>query len=278
MSSLALTLLLALQTAPIAGKEALLCPLPQLQQCLASLQPGTRQQLPGEHEISRLLGGRSAMVLPLEDAKVAGLVLLAPERDASEQSAIIAGKTYVLPLARQSELTLWHELGHLEVQALRGSVLPVELTEYQQEWLADAYLLWRSVRETGELTLAWQQFHRRNLAVISDIGNISHWSSLLLIHLLKKYDLSVIAEYASFAAFCGDFYPDIPELQEAGLAEFSSLLQRTFGPGYSQPLPGYMYWRKPALAQVISPTLLRLMGKSATREWLEKDFGLAFGQ
>ncbi|QVK24039.1 hypothetical protein KHX94_05310 [Shewanella dokdonensis] len=193
--------------ADVGPKQALVCPPAAITQCLAALPPKVRQQLPiDKTRYSDALALRAAMAIPVDDPSVAGIVLWAPEQLASSQSALWNGQVYQLSLQQQPLLTLWHELGHLEIKRLQGQLLPKRLTALEYEWLADCYMLWRSVRSSGKLTLAWQQYDRRNLGVISDIDNLSHWSSLYLLPVLTRYNASQIAAFPSFSDFVGDFF------------------------------------------------------------------------
>jgi hypothetical protein len=255
----------------VGTKRALVCDLAELEPCLAQLSPSVRSQLPTSMAaVIQNMGLRSAMVLPLNDARVAGLVLQNASAPVQSPSAFLDGESHALSLMRQTELTLWHELGHLHNLALRGDALPGELSPYQHEWLADLYLVWRSVRESGELTLAWQQYHRRNLEVLADTANLSHWSSPILSQVLARYDVSTLLGFADYRDFVQDCYSSLSLLSQDELAEFSSLLQRTFGPGTVQPLPGYMFWRRPALGHLLRPTLTALVGEASAEGWLAR--------
>ncbi|GMA83236.1 hypothetical protein GCM10025855_27690 [Shewanella glacialipiscicola] len=127
-----------------------------------------------QQQFTQALGQRSAMVMPVDDSKIAGLVLVNEQQTPAVQLASIDSVTYQLPLHQQTQLTLWHELGHLENRALQGTVLPTQLSAYQHEWLADIYLMWRIARQQGDFTLAWQQYHRRNLDALTNQAHLSH--------------------------------------------------------------------------------------------------------
>ena len=257
--------------ADIGPKQALVCPPAVITQCLATLPDKVRQQLPSDKtRYSDALALRAAMSIPVNDPAIAGIVLWAPEQLASSQSALWNGQVYQLPLEQQPLLTLWHELGHLEIKRLQGSVLPINLTTLEYEWLADCYMTWRSAKSTGTLALAWQQYDRRNLGVITDIDNLSHWSALYLLPMLTDYSAAQIASFPTFKDFVADFFPKVHRFDNDAVAEFSSLLQRVFGSGSVHPLPGYMFWRRPALGQILRPTFSRLMGESAAKKWLQQ--------
>ncbi|WP_244623405.1 hypothetical protein [Shewanella salipaludis] len=266
---LALALASGLYWTQVGSAQALVCPVSLLSLCLEELSPEVRRQLPdSESKILGAMGLRSAMVMPTSDAECAGLVLVNDNGDRTSLSVNLGGEGYSLPLTRQHELTLWHELGHLQNLALRGTVLPLELRPYQHEWLADIYLVWRSVHETGSLDLAWQQYHRRNLAVLADVTNMSHWSPPVLRQLLEKYDAGQLMGFGHYADFLKASYPLLRQYDADALGEFSSLIQRTFGPGAVQDLPRYIFWRKARLGYYLQPTLRALMGPNAADAWL----------
>lgn len=253
---------------PIADKRALLCPLSQLNQCLAALPPQVLAQLPATEQVKQDIGWRSAMVLPVEDPAIAGLVIISADNTPQIQQISIDNHIYQLPLMEQAQLTLWHELGHLENIALQGSILPVFLTSYQHEWLADIYLIWRVAHEKSDLTLAWQQYHRRNLAALTNESDMSHWSVPMMIQMLNRYDLLQMAKFTHYRDFLADFYPKVRQPSPYLLTEYSSLMQRTFGASVLQTLPKYLFWRKSALGEYLKPTLVFLMGEVNAENWL----------
>ncbi|MGL5047374.1 MAG: hypothetical protein ACRC6S_07390, partial [Shewanella sp.] len=214
------------------------------------------------------LGQRSAMVMPVQDRRIAGLVLVNEQLTPQVQLATVDRVTYQLPLLEQPQLTLWHELGHLENVALQGTVLPTQLSEYQHEWLADIYLVWRIARERGDLALAWQQYHRRNLEALTAPQHLSHWSSPMLMQVLNRYDAVQVARFTDYRDFLMDFYPNVTQLEPRLLGEYSSLMQRTFGASVMQPLPKYLFWRKADLGRYLQPTLVVLMGNEQAHHWL----------
>lgn len=284
------------------AKQALVCELAHWPECLRQLNANGASQLNFSAEFAaQALGRQEAMVLPIKDVDQAGVILLAPslvlaltelpelpelpelslnehdhqapKRPSQQQLSIsVAGKYYPLRLTSQAQLTLWHELGHLENIALQGSILPTQLSAYQHEWLADVYTLWRSLHDTGKLDLAWQQYHRRNMALINDIANLSHWSAPQLLSLLSVQVESLLFEFETYPDFIEGFYPSLMQFDEAALAEYSSLLQRTFGAGAVQSLPNYMFWRQQKLALWLRPTLSELMGKQQAESWLKSQF------
>ncbi|MGP1720275.1 hypothetical protein [Shewanella frigidimarina] len=256
---------------PIATKQALICSLSTLVRCIALLPASLQQQTAfSAANIRRAVGRKSAMVLVAEHHKIAGVIIINPANNMAEQTGVIGLKNYQLPLANQIQLTLWHEIGHLYNIALQGSILPSSLTEYQHEWLADLYLLWCIAQHYQQLDLGWQQFHRRNLALINDSGNLSHWSAPQLQIVLSHYDAQQLQDFIHYEDFLTAVYPLMPTWSPRDMAEFSSLVQRTFSA--VQSLPGYMFWRQPELIEVLSPTLERLMGKAETQRWLTNQF------
>lgn len=269
MSLIALTLMTSLSWVPIADKQALICPLAELKECLETLPASVRLQLPSTSaQFKHELGLRSAMVMPVADSHLSGLILINERETPEVQFANIDRVTYQLDLQEQSQLTLWHELGHLENLALQGSLLPENLTTYQHEWLADIYLIWRIAREKGSYHLAWQQYHRRNLAALTNVQYMSHWSAPMMIQVLNRYQVFQVAHYSQYRDFVANFYPMVTQIDPHTLGEYSSLMQRTFGQSVLQPLPEYLFWRKTELGYYLKPTFDLLMGREKARDWL----------
>ncbi|WP_299804194.1 hypothetical protein [uncultured Shewanella sp.] len=253
----------------IGPKQALVCELNQLSLCVATLPHSARSQLPKKlDELHHLLGQRGAMVLPLQHARIAGLVITDFTQIPQSQTINWGVGHFSLPLEQQARLTYWHELGHLyaiDVLSRQGQTID---SEYQHEWLADLYLHWRIAKQTQSLDLAWQQYHRRNLAVMADSEFMSHWSVPVLAQAFELYSVEQLGLFASFEQFWLNIYPKLHLHDRDTVDEFSSLMQRTFGAGTVQPLPGYMYWRKPALGRYLKPTLVEVMGLRAAQAWL----------
>lgn len=269
MSLIVLTLVSSLSWVPIADKQALICPLSALNKCLDTLPASVRTQLPDTLEqFKRDIGFRSAMVIPVDDSHFSGLILVNKQETPQIEVVNIDGVTYQLDLREQSLLTLWHELGHLENIALQGSILPNDLSTYQHESLADIYLIWRIARENNNFALAWQQYHRRNLAALTNAHNMSHWSAPMMIQVLNKCSPAQVGQYARYRDFLADFYPKIDQLEPRTLNEFSSLIQRTFGGSVLQSLPEYLFWRKSELGLYLKPTFILLMGEEKAHDWL----------
>jgi hypothetical protein len=273
------------------GKKSLVCEITHWDTCIRQLNLVSQKKIGLDHsQAIDALARQEAMVLPIVDEQVSGLVLLAPSLVAAlktvddmplatpvimtntQLSISVNGALYPLKLEQQARLTLWHEMGHLENIALQGKSLPEHLSPYQHEWLADVYLVWRSSRNGQDLSLAWQQLHRRNMALINDIGNLSHWSTPQLQFILTSTSLEDIQAFSQYSDFIADIYPEMAQLDEAELREYSSLVQRTFGAGAVQALPSYMFWRQAQLAQWLQPTLSELMGPVQAQTWLKGQF------
>lgn len=253
----------------VGDRQALVCPPEQYTQCLAAIPAQYQRRFPAKlSTVQWQLGLRAAMAMPTDGEQFAGIILWAPDRLNHSISALWNDTVYQLPLAQQAELTLWHELGHLVITHLQyQGQLPNNLTPLEHEWLADCYMLWRSVQETGELVLARQQLDRRNMAVFADIENFSHWTALYLAPQLANVDVQQL-QHSRFAAWLLPMFRATKRYNADELQEFSGLLQRLFGMGRWQSLPDYMSWRRPTLGQVIGDTLRRVMGDSAAERWM----------
>jgi hypothetical protein len=274
-----------------AEKKSLICEISHWANCIKQLSFASQKKLGlSNSQAISALARQEAMVFPIADSQVSGLVLLAPSLVAAlktvddmplatpaimtntQLSISVNGALYPLKLEQQARLTLWHEIGHLENIALQGKSLPEHLTPYQHEWLADVYVVWRSSRSNTDLSLAWQQLHRRNMALINDIGNLSHWSTPQLQFILTSASLEDIQAFSQYSDFIADIYPEMAQLDEVELREYSSLVQRTFGTGAVQALPSYMFWRQAQLAKWLQPTLSELMGPVQAQTWLKRQF------
>lgn len=253
----------------VLDKQALVCQLVNLESCLQKLPLSLQHQAAlSAVNVRQAMGLKSAMVLVVEHASIAGVIIVQAEREPKSQTGSLGLNTYGIELVNQAQLSLWHEIGHLHNVGLQGKALPLILSDYQHEWLADVYLFWR-LGQIKQLNLAWQQLHRRNLAVIHDSDNLSHWSAPQLQFLLQQYELPTATQYVDFII---EVYPLLPNFSDRDMAEFSSLIQRTFGAGVVQPLPNYMFWRQPSLAAILHPTLNYLMGETAAQKWLSQHF------
>lgn len=264
-----LTLGASLLWADIGSKQALVCDMESFQSCLHQLPSSVRHQLPANvSEFNQILGQRGAMVMAVEDSTIAGVILLSPENLPGSLSVNLSGSIVSLNLENQQEITLWHEMGHLEANILQNSGLIDELTPYMHEWLADCYLAWRVAQEKRNLGLIWQQYNRRNIDVMQSVDNMSHWTVPVLSQLLSRYSLQELMAFETFSDLMSDLLPQLELPDPDSLAEFSSLVHRTFSTEVLQPLPNYMFWRKPALGHYLEPTLTKLLGEQAAEHWL----------
>lgn len=252
----------------IATKKALICEREAIAVCLAVLPHSARVQLPNTQLLQLSMGARAAMVLPIRHSEIAGVLVTDFDKLPQKRSVNWGAGDYSLTLNRQEELTYWHELGHLEAIAAMQSLNLAIDSSYQHEWLSDLYLVWRVANETNSLSLAWQQYHRRNIDVIANTEFMSHWSVPILAQALQRYSVKQLQSFDNFNAFLTDFLPQLTVPDDDSIAEISSLIQRTFGAGTVQPLPGYMYWRKAELGSYLEPTLIELMGQSSAKRWL----------
>ncbi|MDX1283225.1 hypothetical protein [Shewanella colwelliana] len=118
------------------------------------------------------------------------------------------------------------------------------------------------------MALAWQQYHKRNLAVFESVQAMSHWTTPMLSQLLARYTWQQLGQFERFSTLIAEVYPHLHQYKADELNEFSSLLQQLFGASKLHDLPQYMFWRRPAMAQYIRPTLERMMGQQAATAWL----------
>nr|WP_241903520.1 hypothetical protein [Shewanella sp. 10N.286.48.B5] len=260
---------------PISNKQAIVCDESRYPSCLNALPIEVVSQLPKDTQISSHLGGKTAMVLAVNHHDIAGIIIVSAKQPLTQTITSINGHTYQLALLEQFKLTLWHEVGHLENIALVGDVLPSPLSAYQHEWLADMYLVWRIAQTHPDLNLAWQQFHRRNMDLINNRHNMSHWSSPQLHWLLSQYQFKDIQGFDHYSEFIATIFPQLALFDDTEIAEISSLVQRTFGRGATLALPKYIFWRQQRLIEVISPTLVMLMGEDKAHKWLVEQFSEA---
>ncbi|MDO6678288.1 hypothetical protein [Shewanella sp. 4_MG-2023] len=259
----------------ISNKQAIVCDESHYPNCLNALPVEVVNQLPKDTQISAHLGAKTAMVLAVNHHDIAGIIIVSTKLPLTQSMSSVNGLTYRLALLEQFKLTLWHEVGHLENIALIGDVLPSTLSAYQHEWLADMYLVWRIAQTHPNLDLAWQQFHRRNMDLINNRHNMSHWSSPQLQWLLSQYQLKDIQEFDRYSDFIATLFPQLARFDDTEIAEISSLVQRTFGRGATLALPKYIFWRQQRLIEVISPTLVMLMGEDKAHKWLVEQFSEA---
>ncbi|MCE9677675.1 hypothetical protein LZP69_00530 [Shewanella sp. AS1] len=267
--------------AQVGESQALVCQRVQLAECLQHLPEETRAQLSQNlKQLTTQMGQRGAMVRPLRQnqSKIAGVVLLDSSNIPHSQSILLDGRVYSLTLRQAEEMTLRHELGHLAVTHSRSSYLTqTKLSGYQHEWLADLYLFWSLARDKQENELAWQQYHRRNLAVFESVAAISHWSTPMLAQVFEQYSWQQLGEFRDFDALIDAIYPKLRQYNQDELNEFASLIQQLFGANKRHHLPRYIFWRRPELGRYIQPTLEQLMGKSGAEAWLEQQALLVQG-
>lgn len=266
----ALALTTGLYLTQVNDKQVLLCETELIQPCLQELSPDARRQLPAiAAEVNRLLGVRGAMVLPLQDTDIAGVILLDRQQLPHSLSVELSGSLHSFTLAQQLEVTLLHETGHLEAIALLESGVIDALSPYRHEWIADCYLIWRLAKKGKGLDLAWQQYHRRNVNMMQSVENVSHWTVPIMAQVFEHYDVEQLVKFDSFNGFMQDALPKLSEESQDSLDEFASLFHRTFSTQVMHFLPDYMFWRKPVLGQLLEPTLVTLLGAPAAREWMK---------
>ncbi|RYV00528.1 hypothetical protein SOPP22_17070 [Shewanella sp. OPT22] len=253
----------------INSKRALVCDINQIQHCLKALPQSALDHLPPKlHRYREMMGLRHAMVIPLQAPKTSGLILINPSETPTEAFAIVRNKPLKLHLNQQRQLSLWHEEGHLFNNDLPQRFRPKN--QFQHEWQADLYLLWRSVKETQRTDLAWQQFHRRNIDVINDPINLNHWSSPILLQVLSQYSAQHINSFKSYSEFIHAVHPHVHELEGDDKQETYNLIRFLFDDNSTRDLPNYLYWRRPKLAQFLYPTFDYLLGQNKANELIKK--------
>ena len=253
----------------IGAKQALVCDINNIQQCI--------RQFPSDLSLPKHgiryreeMGLQHAMAIPVDNKHVSGLIITNDKQAPKEAFAILNNISLSLTLENQEQLALWHEQGHLENIRL-AKQLKIELTNnYQHEWLADVYLLWRSVRETKSDKLAWQQFHRRNIEIIDDPTNLTHWSSPFLFQILHKFSVENVLSFKNYDAFLAYIYPKIKLMTNDEQHEIFSLVKHLFNHKANYTLPNYLFWRRAELKTWIKPTLLKSIGGKQTQIALKK--------
>ncbi|MCL1077655.1 hypothetical protein D5R81_06660 [Parashewanella spongiae] len=254
----------------IHTQRALVCDINQLSFCLQQLPESSLTHLPQDaKQLREVMGHRHAMVLPItQPENISGLILLNKEVEPKSVITFIGRQTLQLNLFRQQELSLWHEQGHLANKQLQATILPQQLSRYEHEWLADVYVLWRSVKETGTLELAWQQYHRRNLAAIDDPINLSHWSSPYLLRLMSELSVTQIQQFSQYSDFVKASYLKLNSINPRRQKELNNLVKFIFNNNKSSELPNYLYWRRAELNALLKPTFIHLLGESKTEALL----------
>ncbi|MBV7314673.1 hypothetical protein [Shewanella sp. NIFS-20-20] len=262
----------SLASATFLEQQVRVCQAGELAECLARLPAQWQQALPsaprllvslGQHgamSVRVTLGAEAGDALPNHSVASYGLILLATANLPTYASAYSRGQYWQLPLAQQALMSQWHEAGHLVIAHLQDqAVLPSQLSKPQQETLADIYSIWRSAHHFGDLALGWQQYHRRNLALIDSVDNVSHWSVPVLQPLLAQLPLEQWLQAQDFADFIGvsPLRWRLPKHRE--LNELASLTQQSFGEHSGPKLARYLYWRREQLWQLLSPTLAQFL-------------------
>lgn len=265
------TLLLTLSSywIELDEKQALVCDIEHIHACVSQFPNDLSLPLT-QHRYRELMGHRHAMVLPVEHQKVAGVILTSPTNTPTESFAIVNGISLTLPLKQQASLSLWHEQGHLENTELAKKHKLELSTNYHHEWLADLYLLWRSVQETQKTDLAWQQYHRRNLAIIDDPNNLSHWSSPYLFQVLIQYSAIQIQGFDSYSAFLDEVYPKLKPLSAKSENEMHRLVRYLFNRKSLSSLPNYLSWQRPQLGLWLAPTFTEVLGEERAQQMLKQ--------
>ena len=253
----------------IDSKRALVCDINHIQTCLKQLDVNDLNHLPSKIDRYReMMGLRHAMVIPIPSRKTAGLILINEQEKPKEAFAIVRNIPLKLILKDQQKVSLWHEQGHLINLSLPQKFQPK--TRYQHEWLADLYLLWKSVQQTKNTELAWQQLHRRNLDIINDPVNLNHWSSPYLLQVLQHYSLQQILNFKDYRSFIQTIYPKLELLHKDEQTEIYNLIRFLFDDNSTRDLPKYLYWRRPKLASYLKPTFYHLVGEKQGRVLMKK--------
>lgn len=269
MTLSALSLLSGLFWVDTASKQALICPIEQFDVCVAQISSQVRSQLPKDrYQLKEEMSERHMMVLPVSDPHLAGLIFTASEHLPQSQVLYIDNEKFEWVLSEQAELSLWHEIGHLEAQVLAGDVFGRVLTPFEHEWVADCYLVWKVAHEKPDLTLAWQQYHRRNVDVIANKRFRTHWTVPVLWSVLREFDHKALQSFTVFSDFLTAYYANAVLPSKTDLFELSNLLQRTFDMGVTPALPNYLFWRKSELTTYLRPTLDRIMGQEKAATWI----------
>ncbi|WP_299492084.1 hypothetical protein [uncultured Shewanella sp.] len=269
MSFTTLSIISGLFWVNVAAKQALVCPIDYLDDCLEHLPAQVREQLPREpHQLLQDMSQRPAMVIPLNDPSVLGLVLTAPEYVTQVQVLHLKQEVFEFTLHEQEVLSLWHEMGHLAAQDLADTVFQRTLSPFEHEWIADCYVIWLVAHQKPNLHLAWQQYHRRNIDVMSNRMSMSHWTVPILWTVLKEFDQASLKSFIHFDDFLKAYLAIASLPSDNDLFELSGLLQHTFEMRTTPPLPHYLYWRKEELTLYLRPTLEQIMGQERAAAWV----------
>ena len=221
-------------------KPALVCEVNYLQPC---------QQLI-DSDLHSLLGYRAAMAIPLTHPSYAGVVLLNKIAMPTEQSAYWYLNSISLTLDKQKQLSLWHELGHLH-QSLSNTVL----TDYQHEVYADLYMIWRIALSQQDFKLAWQQYHRRNIAMLDDPDNISHWTVPAIALMFERYSPIALAQIMDFNQIWQQLLPQIETLTPERLDNYQRLFKQQYHASHNRQIPCYLQSLQQSLTLYLQPTM-----------------------
>ena len=255
----------------IGVKQAIVCDINQIQACLKQLDKRSLQRLPVKIKRYReMMGLRHAMVIPINDTSTAGLILINPRETPTETFAIVRNTALKLPLFQQRQLSLWHEQGHLINRPLFASLNQPHISGYQHEWLADLYLLWKSVQATKSTNLAWQQLHRRNIDIINNPINLNHWSSPFLLQVLQKLSTEQILSFSTYNEFFKKIVPKLKPLERDQQTEIHNLVRFLFDNSSTRDLPNYLYWRRPKLTMYLQPTFVHILGNKQAAQLMSK--------
>lgn len=213
------------------------CDIDGLERCVSELPAKTQQQLAAAFAVPKLqlpdtlakqVQGQGAVALLFADS---GMVLTDRQRIEQHHSVIWQHKVVELPSQHSVESALIHEQGHL----LRLDT-PAHLEAkhwvagWEQELIADLYLLWRIAREQQGLEPAWRLYQLRNLNVMQLAPDWQHWSVPGLHFWLSQPERLRASATQPF----NDFLLET-QIDTTLLADFRLLAQRQFqGGSYGQ--------------------------------------------
>ncbi|MGL4474784.1 MAG: hypothetical protein ACRCT7_10100 [Shewanella sp.] len=291
------------------AQQVKVCAAKELSLCLAQLPRSWQQALPSIDEMLASFGWHGAMSISVSlppstqgtstFQQDVGLILLAPHNIPSEVSTYCRGRYWQLPLTEQALMSEWHEIGHLLVEKMQNEgLLPEalafaphaslsqqeavqhEVTQYeatqheavQHETLADIYSIWRSVQHVGDLRLGWQQYHRRNLALLNSRANASHWSVPVLHGLLTEVPLSAWQNpsFIGFMRFIDSEASNWRLPPRAELSELQSLISQSFAPHKGPVLSQYLWWRREQAWRLLSPTFAHFLSADELQQWQQE--------
>ncbi|RLV61718.1 hypothetical protein D5018_00955 [Parashewanella curva] len=252
----------------IEDKQALICNINRLSECIQQL-PTSVQQTVSSQNIAHNMAFRDAMVISFKDKTLSGVIFLNPKATASEVYSFIEGSKVQLKLKQPLQLSLWHEQGHLQNNQIIAPLLKRPLTKSEHESFADLYTVWESVNKTKSLELAWQQYHRRNLNVINQESDYSHWSVPLLYYVLEHYNAEDILAFPSYTEFASDLLIHYSPLSQDERREFRSLIKHLFHSHSTFNQRRYLSWRREKFSAYLAPTLDALLDKKQARTLLK---------